>query len=63
METDLCHTTYQMIVNRTYSMTYRQFIILFDAIIQPAPSVLVSTAPNDTIKSERNITYIVLAFG
>lgn len=46
-------------------MIFKLFIILYDKTNinnHPEPSVEVSEAPNDTIISERNITYIVLEF-
>ena len=64
----LCLTIIRPIFNMTFkqyiiSCEYAHFIYVFflKKKNHPDPSVLVSLAPNVTMKSERNITNIVLA--
>lgn len=63
MEMVIKFTKFQMIMLLTYIMNYKQFIILCEYyFIHPAPSVDVSFALKDTIKSLKNITTIVLEY-
>lgn len=60
MAMDFKYTLCQVIIILISSMIFKQIIISCD---QPAPSVEVSFAPNETMKSLKNITYIVLPLG
>ena len=61
---DSCSTIYRQTINRSYIMIFKRLTTFYDesshSRYHPDPSVVVSYPPNETIKSERNITYIVL---
>lgn len=54
------YTSLLKIIKIIYTTIYKAHIILFD---HPAPSVEVSEEPKETIKSDKNITNIVLPLG
>lgn len=63
---DSCSTIYRQTINRSYITIFKRLTTFYDEFFfshssyHPEPSVVVSYPPNETIKSERNITYIVL---